>query len=110
MSRIAWMVLGALAAVVVQATSAADDRAAQLFAWGADCSKGSVAFRVDCLTRKLEHIEARLDGRLAQVVPLGPDERIMPPWPPLPAQPSPQPQPHPLNPVPAQPPVSTPPK
>ena len=72
MSRIAWMLVGALAAIVIQATSAADDRAAQLFAWGADCSKGAVAFRVDCLTRQVEQIKARLDGRYGEVVPLGP--------------------------------------
>jgi len=81
-----------------------------VFAWGRDCSKGQVEVRLDCLTRKIEQIEARLDGRLAQIVPLGPNEppapRVMPPWP---DQPSPPPRLQPPEPVPV-PPVPTPPK
>jgi hypothetical protein len=96
MSRIGWMLVGALAVLAAEGTSSADDlERPPLPVWSAACSKGSVELRLDCLTRKVEQIEARLDGRLVQVVPLGPDEapapapaspRIMPA--PLPAQPS----------------------
>jgi hypothetical protein len=102
--------------LAVQATTTAQDRILELFVSNGDCSKGSIELRLDCLTRKVEHIEARLDGRYGEVVPLGPDvaparpplsPRVMPPWPPLPDQPLPPAQPPPL---PAQPPLSTLPK
>jgi hypothetical protein len=71
MRRIGWMPVGALAALAVQATSSAQDRVLELFVSRGDCSKGSIELRLDCLTRKVGQIEARLDGRYGEVVPLG---------------------------------------
>lgn len=88
MSRIAWMLVGGLAGLAVQTMSAADDyddyRLARLLAWSGDCSKGSTELRLDCLTRQVEQIKARLDGRFGEVVPLGP---VAPPA--VPATPTP---------------------
>ena len=71
MGRIGWMLVGALAVLAVQARSTAQDRVIELFVSSGDCSKGSIERRLDCLTRKVERIEARLDGRYGEVVPIG---------------------------------------
>jgi hypothetical protein len=87
MRRIGWMLVGALAVVAIQATSSAQDRIIELFVSSRDCSKGAIELRVDCLNRKVGQIEARLDGRYGEVVPLGQ------PMAPTPVTPTPAPQP-----------------
>jgi hypothetical protein len=89
MRRIGWMLVGGLAVLAVQATSAAEDRVAQLLAWSGDCSRGSIELRLDCLTREVEQIKARLDGRIGEVVPLGP-MTVPTPATPVPAPPPPR--------------------
>jgi hypothetical protein len=71
MGRIAWMLAGGLAVLAVEATSAADDwRMVELFSSGGDCSKGAIGLRLDCLSREVERIRPRLDGRDGRVLPL----------------------------------------
>jgi hypothetical protein len=91
MSRIAWMLVGGLAVLAIQAPSTADDRIVELFVSSGDCSKGLIEARVDCLTRQVEQIKARLDGRFGEVVPLGPVPAPSPaPVTPTPVRPQPR--------------------
>ena len=82
------MLVGGLAVLTLQATGAADDYGfAQSLLWSGDCAKGSTELRLDCLTRQVEQINARLDGRFGQVMPLGPQAAR-----PVPAAPTPMPR------------------
>lgn len=88
MSRIAWMLMGGLAALAIQATSSADERGVvELFVSGHDCRKGTIERRLDCLTLQVEHIQARLDGRFGEVVPLATPAPVTPPVRPAPVTP-----------------------
>jgi hypothetical protein len=72
MGRIAWMLMGGLAVLAIQATSAADERAPiELYLSVGDCSKGAIEVRLDCLNWQVEQLKRRLDGRDQRVVPLG---------------------------------------
>jgi hypothetical protein len=71
MGRIAWMLAGGLAVLAIEATSAADDRRiAEFVVSSGDCSKGTIELRLDCLSREVERIKLRLDGRDGRVLPL----------------------------------------
>ena len=101
MSRMGWMLVGALAVLAALAMSTAYDRIAEWLVSSRD--------RAQQIDRT---INGRLRGRFGEFVPLGPHEeptessnspRVMPPWPPLRQQPAPLPVPAPRMPAPMPP-------